>query len=56
MSLWISISVVMNPVKIVYRHTAYKVYEAIPTRLHKPLAALLTIAVFLVGSMVPKET
>lgn len=46
----------MKPTKTVYRHSAYKIYEATPTRLHKPLAALLTVAVFLIGSMVPQET
>lgn len=28
----------------------------IPKRLHKPLAAVVTVGVFLIGSMVPEET
>ncbi|KAG8167771.1 hypothetical protein KVR01_003460 [Diaporthe batatas] len=55
-TLWIPISVVMNPAKAVYRHTIYRGYEAIPAKLHQPLAALGTVGVFLVGSMVPAET
>lgn len=55
-TLWIPISVVMNPTKAVYRHTLYRGYEAIPSKLHKPLAAAVTVAVFLIGSMVPAET
>ncbi|KUI54985.1 Solute carrier family 28 member 3 [Cytospora mali] len=55
-TLWVPVSVVMNPTKTIYRHSAYRLYEIIPAKLHKPLAALLTIAVFLVGSMVPEET
>lgn len=55
-TLWIPISVVMNPTKAVYRHTLYRGYEAIPAKLHQPLAALITVAVFLIGSMVPAET
>lgn len=46
----------MNPVKWLWDHSAYKVYEAIPAKLHQPLAALVTLAVFLIGAMVPKET
>lgn len=55
-TLWVPVSVVMNPTKAVYRNTLYRGYEAIPARLHQPLAAVVTVAVFLVGSMVPAET
>lgn len=55
-TLWVPVSVVMNPTKWIWDHSAYKVYEMIPAKLHKPLAALVTIAVFLIGSMVPEET
>ncbi|KAJ0115696.1 hypothetical protein J7T55_010519 [Diaporthe amygdali] len=55
-TLWVPVSVVMNPTKTVWRHTAYRGYEAIPAKLHKPLAAFVTVAVFLIGSMVPAET
>lgn len=53
---WVPVSVFWNPVKTVYRHTLYRGYEAIPSKLHKPLAAAVTVAVFLIGSMVPAET
>ncbi|ROW02155.1 hypothetical protein VSDG_02344 [Cytospora chrysosperma] len=55
-TLWLPVSIFMNPVKFVYRNSAYKVYEAIPAKMHQPLAALVTIAVFLIGSMVPDES
>ncbi|KAK0630497.1 NupC family nucleoside transporter [Bombardia bombarda] len=53
---WIPMSVFMRPVKWVWYNTVFRVYEAIPKHLHHPLAALGTVAVFLVGSMVPEET
>lgn len=46
----------MMPVKFVWRHTAFRVYELIPKKLHRLLAAVVTVAVFLIGSMVPEET
>lgn len=55
-TLWLPISLVMNPAKLVWRHTAYRAYELTPQKLHKPLAALITVAVFLIGTMVPEET
>lgn len=55
-TLWIPIKYVMNPAKTVYRHTVYRGYEAIPSKLHQPLAAAGTVAVFLVGSMIPEES
>ncbi|KAI1655188.1 H+/nucleoside cotransporter [Daldinia decipiens] len=54
--LWIPIKYVMMPVKFVWRHTAFRIYEMIPKKLHRPLAAVVTVAVFLIGSMVPEET
>lgn len=56
MTLWLPVSLVWNPVKWVWAHSAFKAYEIIPAKLHKPLAALVTVAVFLVGTMVPEET
>ncbi|KAL1870556.1 hypothetical protein VTK73DRAFT_2531 [Phialemonium thermophilum] len=53
---WIPTSVVMRPAAFVWNNTVYRGYQAIPSRLHKPLATLLAVAVFLIGSMVPKET
>lgn len=44
-----------RPVRLAWDHTIYKVYEAIPQKLHQPIAALVTVAVFLIGSFVPAE-
>lgn len=55
-TLWVPISLVWNPVKFVWANTAFKVYEIIPAKLHQPLAAAVTVAVFIIGSMVPEET
>lgn len=49
-------SLVWSPVKWVWAHSALKVYDFIPAKMHKPSAALVTVAVFLVGTMVPEET
>lgn len=46
----------MNPAKWIWQHSVYKVYEMIPAKLHQPLAAVGTVAVFLVGTMLPEET
>ncbi|KAI5867372.1 H+/nucleoside cotransporter-like protein [Durotheca rogersii] len=54
--LWIPIKYAMMPVKLVWRHTAFKAYEMTPKKLHHPIAAAVTVAVFLIGSMVPEET
>ncbi|KAI8962958.1 H+/nucleoside cotransporter [Daldinia sp. FL1419] len=54
--LWIPVKYVMKPVKIVWHHTAFRAYDLTPKRLHRPLAAIVTVAVFLIGSMVPEET
>lgn len=54
-TLWVPISLVWNPVKFVWANTVFKVYELIPAKLHQPLAALGTIAVFLLGTMIPAE-
>ncbi|KAI0160890.1 H+/nucleoside cotransporter-like protein [Hypoxylon sp. FL1284] len=55
-TLWIPVKYVMNPAKLVWHHTAFRAYEMTPKRLHKPIAALITVAVFLIGTMVPEET
>ncbi|KAK4195550.1 putative sodium/nucleoside cotransporter [Triangularia verruculosa] len=49
-------SLVMRPVRTVWKHTAVQVYDRIPNHLHHPLAALVAIAVFLIGTFVPEET
>jgi concentrative nucleoside transporter, CNT family len=55
-TLWVPIAFFWRPVRWVWDHSAFKVYEAIPKKLHRPLAALVAIAVFLIGSFVPEET
>ncbi|KAI0533586.1 NupC family nucleoside transporter [Xylaria digitata] len=55
-TLWIPVKYVMNPAKLVWRHTVFRVYELIPKFLHRPLAAVGTVAVFLVGTLVPAES
>ncbi|KAI1420520.1 NupC family nucleoside transporter [Xylaria sp. FL1777] len=54
-TLWIPVRYVFDPVKMVWRHTVFRVYELIPKYLHQPLAALGTVAVFLLGTLVPAE-
>ncbi|KAK1760151.1 Na+ dependent nucleoside transporter C-terminus-domain-containing protein [Echria macrotheca] len=46
----------MVPIKWVWQNTAFRVYEATPKKLHQPIAAVVTFAVFLIGSFVPEET
>jgi CNT family concentrative nucleoside transporter len=53
---YIPVKYVMDPAKLVWRHTVYRGYEAVPSKLRQPLAAVGTLAVFLVGSMVPEES
>ncbi|GKT46289.1 sodium/potassium-transporting ATPase subunit alpha-A [Colletotrichum spaethianum] len=54
-TLWLPASAVMVPLRFVWKYTVAKVYDLTPKKLHQPLAALLTIGVFLVGSMIPEE-
>ncbi|KAI2611948.1 H+/nucleoside cotransporter-like protein [Hypoxylon sp. NC1633] len=54
--LWIPVKYAMMPVKFVWRHTVLRGYEMTPKNLHRPIAAVVTVAVFLIGSMVPEET
>lgn len=53
---YIPVRYVMDPARVVWRHTIFRVYSLIPSKLRQPLAALGTLGVFLVGSMVPAET
>ncbi|KAJ9150268.1 Solute carrier family 28 member 3 [Pleurostoma richardsiae] len=55
-TLWVPAALVLRAGQLVWKHTALRVYSAIPAKLHQPLAAVVTVAVFLIGSMVPKET
>ncbi|KAI5921515.1 H+/nucleoside cotransporter-like protein [Camillea tinctor] len=54
--LWVPVKYAMKPVKLIWHHTAFRGYEMTPKHLHKPLAALITVAVFLIGTMVPEES
>ncbi|KAK1966860.1 NupC family nucleoside transporter [Colletotrichum sublineola] len=54
-TLWLPASAVMVPLRFVWIHTVARVYDLTSKKLHQPLAALLTIGVFLVGSMIPEE-
>ncbi|KAI3331640.1 H+/nucleoside cotransporter-like protein [Xylariaceae sp. AK1471] len=55
-TLWIPVKYVMNPVKTIWRHTVFRGYELTPKKLHRPIAAVGTVAVFLVGTLVPAES
>ncbi|KAK5651620.1 hypothetical protein OQA88_11894 [Cercophora sp. LCS_1] len=46
----------MIPLRFLWKNTAFRVYSIIPTKLHQPLAAVVTIAVFLIGTFIPEET
>ncbi|KAK1782274.1 Na+ dependent nucleoside transporter C-terminus-domain-containing protein [Copromyces sp. CBS 386.78] len=52
---YVPTSIVMRPAKMVWRHTVHWGYSMIPQKLHKPLAAIGTLGVFLLGSMIPEE-
>ena len=53
---WVPSRLAMIPMRWAWRNTAFRVYEVIPAKLHQPLAAVVTLAVFLIGSFVPEET
>jgi len=46
----------MVPIRWVWQNTAGVVYRLTPSKLRQPLAAVVTLAVFLVGTFVPEET
>ncbi|KAK7959613.1 uncharacterized protein PG986_004467 [Apiospora aurea] len=56
LTLWVPVSLFMRPVRFVWDNTVVRLYNVIPSKLHQPLAAAGTVAVFLVGSFVPEET
>ncbi|KAH8649851.1 Na+ dependent nucleoside transporter C-terminus-domain-containing protein [Xylariales sp. PMI_506] len=56
LTLYVPMSFFWKPVRTVWKHTVFRGYEAIPKKLHQPIAAGVTLAVFLIGSMVPEET
>ena len=46
----------MNPLKTVWKHTAVRVHDTIPAKLRKPIAAVITAAVMLIGAFVSEES
>lgn len=46
----------MIPLRFIWKNTAFRVYSMIPAKLHQPLAAAVTVAVFLIGTFIPEET
>ncbi|KAK4210994.1 Na+ dependent nucleoside transporter C-terminus-domain-containing protein [Rhypophila decipiens] len=53
---YIPVSLVMRPVKWLWNNTMVRATGLIPSKLRQPIAAVGTLAVFLVGTMVPEET
>ena len=55
-TFWVPVSYVTRPMAWTWNQTGTRVYGLIPEKLRTPAAALVTIAVFLVGSMVSEES
>lgn len=55
-TLYVPASLALRPARWIWVRTAVVVYDLVPAALHKPIAALVTLAVFLIGSFVPEET
>lgn len=53
---YVPISVVTKPMYYIWRHTAVPFKNIIPQRLRTPAAAVLVVAVILIGSFVSEET
>ncbi|KAJ9645486.1 hypothetical protein H2204_001066 [Knufia peltigerae] len=53
---WAPITVVTVPMHFVWNHTGVRVYQMVPEKLRLPLAALVALAVILVGSFVSEES
>ncbi|OAP56205.1 hypothetical protein AYL99_09384 [Fonsecaea erecta] len=53
---WVPITIVTRPMHFVWNNTGVKVYQAIPEKLRIWLAALVALAVILVGSFVSEES
>ncbi|KIY02232.1 uncharacterized protein Z520_02370 [Fonsecaea multimorphosa CBS 102226] len=53
---WVPITIVTRPMHFVWNNTGVKVYQAIPEKLRTWLAALVALAVILVGSFVSEES
>jgi concentrative nucleoside transporter, CNT family len=55
-TLYVPISLAMAPVKTVWNHTAVRVHDLIPAKFRKPLAAVVTVAVMMIGAFVSEES
>ncbi|KAI1609526.1 CNT family concentrative nucleoside transporter [Exophiala viscosa] len=53
---WAPITIVTRPMHFVWNNTGVRVYQALPERTRTPLAALVAIAVILVGTFVSPES
>jgi concentrative nucleoside transporter, CNT family len=56
LTFWVPVTYVTRPMRWVWGQTGTRVHGLIPEKLRIPAAALVTIAVFLVGSMVSEES
>ncbi|KAL2125722.1 hypothetical protein VTJ04DRAFT_2087 [Mycothermus thermophilus] len=54
--LYVPSRLALRPLRFVWVNTAVRVYDVIPAKLHKPIAAAISVAVFLIGALVPEET
>ncbi|KAF4842285.1 Solute carrier family 28 member 3 [Colletotrichum siamense] len=54
-TLWLPAASVMIPLRFIWRNTMFRAYDMTPQKLHKPIAAAITVAVFIVGAMIPAE-
>ncbi|PKS13128.1 hypothetical protein jhhlp_000470 [Lomentospora prolificans] len=52
----VPISIVMNPMRLVWQHTGVVVYERIPTKFRTPLGGVVTIAAILLGAFISEES
>jgi CNT family concentrative nucleoside transporter len=54
--LYVPSSLALRPVRFLWVSTVVRGYDMVPSNLHKPIAAVVAFAVFLIGSFVPEET
>lgn len=56
LTCWVPAAWALKPLQFVWKYTVSPSHDMIPAKLRQPLAGAGTIAVFLVGSLVPAET
>lgn len=56
LTFWVPVTYVTRPMHWIWNQTGVRVYNLIPAKLRLPAAAAVTVAVFLVGSMVSEES